>query len=381
MISLLVVNYHSAALAAEAVRTARERTLGALQVVVVDNSCDAREAEALRGLGDTLIVSATNRGYAGAINDGRRACSGETIVIANPDVKFGSDALDILHDALRERDAAAAGPALFWDDAHQWMLPPGDLTTGMQKLDEVLASRSRAWFEQRDRRRFLGRVAFWSLQETTETTMLSGAVLAVRAADFDAVGGFDERFQLYFEETDFLRRLAQSRRRIVYVPYARCRHLFNQSASRVPEEAAARYAQSELRYLEKWNGPFAARALKKLERPMRGYDTRDFDGILELGKIEVSSCVAQTEQDPLQTERAASTGRGSRAEARDDTNPGDVVIEVSPLPTFATAAGHFPPARRVELPADVRASMRGDFYLRVVVRATGEIAGTYRIRP
>jgi GT2 family glycosyltransferase len=343
MISLLVVNYRSAALAVEAVRTARQGTRGELQVVLVDNSCDPREAEALRGHGDTLLVSQTNRGYAGAINDGRKACAGETIVIANPDVTFGDGSIDVLHDSLREERAAVAGPALFWDDAHRWMLPPGDLNTGMQKLDEVLASRSRAWFEQRDRRRFRQRVAFWSLQETVETAMLSGAVLAVRAADFDRLGGFDERFPLYFEETDFLRRVAEAGRRIVYVPAARCRHLFNQSASQVPEEAAARYAQSELRYLSKWNGPFAARLLKQLERPVRGYEAQDSDGIVEF------------ERD-------------------------DVVLEASPLPTFATAAGHFPSSPRVELPADVRASLRGDFYLRTVVRATGELLGTYRIR-
>ncbi len=222
------------------------------------------------------------------------------------------------------------------------MLPPGDLSTAAQKVDEVLASRSRAWFEQRDRRRFLQRVAFWSRRETNETTMLSGAVLAVRAAEFDRVEGFDERFPLYFEETDFLRRVAQFRGRIVHVPRAQCRHLYNQSAAQVADEAAARYAQSELRYLEKWNGPFLARLLKKLERPASGYDAQSFDGELEL------------ERD-------------------------DVVVEASPLATFATAAGFFPSDRRVSLPPEVRASMRGDFYLRVVIRATGEIVRTYRI--
>jgi GT2 family glycosyltransferase len=351
MISLLVVNYRSAVLAAEAVRTARERTSAELQVVVVDNSCDSREAEALRGVGDTLIVSETNRGYAGAINDGRKACSGETMVIANPDVTFGEGALDLLHASLREERAAVAGPALFWDDAGRWMLPPGDLNAGMQKLDEVLASRSRAWFEQRDRRRFLQRVAFWSLRKRTAVPMLSGAVLAVRAADFDALGGFDERFRLYFEETDFLRRVAQSGRRIVYVPDARCRHLFNQSASQVAEEATARYLQSELRYLEKWNGPFAARLLKKLERPMRGYDAQELSGGQAILPVPDG-------QDCLSS----------------------IVVEASPLPTFATAAGHFPSSNRVELPPEVRASLRGDFYLRAVVRATGKVLGTYRIR-
>ncbi|HYK06028.1 MAG TPA: glycosyltransferase [Thermoanaerobaculia bacterium] len=340
MISLLVVNYRSAALAAEAIRTARASTPSPLQVVVVDNSCDPDEANVLRGFTDALLVSGTNRGYAGAINDGRKACTGETIVIANPDVTFAPDSLDILHDSLR--DSAVAGPALFWDDAHRWMLPPGDLYTAPQKVDEVLASRSRSWFEQRDRRRFLQRVAFWSRTEAAPVKMLSGAVLAVRARDFDLMGGFDERFPLYFEETDFLRRVTASRGRIVYIPQARCRHLYNQSAAQVADEAASRYAQSELRYLEKWNGPFVARLLKRLERPSRGYEAEPLDGDLEL------------ERD-------------------------DVVVEASPLPSFTTAAGYFPSQRRVTIPPEVRASMRGEFYLRVVVRATGEVLRTYRI--
>ena len=340
MISLLVVNFRSAALAAEAIRTARASTTSPLQVVVVDNSCDPGEANALRGLADTLLVSETNRGYAGAINAGRKACSGDTIVIANPDVTFAAGSLDVLHESLRH--AAVAGPALFWDDAHRWMLPPGDLYTAPQKLDEVLASRSRAWFEQRDRRRFLQRVAFWNQTETTPVKMLSGAVLAVRAKDFDRLDGFDERFPLYFEETDFLRRVAESRGRIVHVPRARCRHLYNQSAAQVADEAATRYTQSELRYLEKWNGPFVARLLKKLERPMRGHDAEPRHGDLVL------------ERD-------------------------GVVVEASPLATFATAAGYFPESRRVSIPPEVRESMRGEFYLRVVVRETGRIVQTYRI--
>jgi N-acetylglucosaminyl-diphospho-decaprenol L-rhamnosyltransferase len=340
MISLLVVSYRSAALAAEAIRTARASTTSSLQVVVVDNSGDPTEADALRAHADTLIAADTNRGYAGGINLGRAACSGETIVVSNPDVAFAPDAIDHLHDVLGA--AAVAGPAFFWDEAHQWMLPPGDLNTAPEKLDEVLASRSPVWREQRDLRRFRKRVAFWSLRETTRTRMLSGAVMAIRAADFDRVGGFDERFRLYFEESDFLRRIAAIRRPIVYVPTARCRHLFNQSAAQVASEAAAHYAQSELRYLEKWNGPFVARTLKALERPLRDYD-------------------AQPIRLPFHLDRD------------------DVVIEASPIATFATAAGHFPTRGELVVPKEILASLRGDLYLRVVVRATGAIVGTYKI--
>jgi N-acetylglucosaminyl-diphospho-decaprenol L-rhamnosyltransferase len=342
MISLLVVNYRSAALAAEAIRTARASTSEPVQVVIVDNSCDAAEAEALRACADTLLVSDRNRGYAGGINLGRTACQGDTIIVSNPDVTFAPGAIDLLHDALR--DAAVAGPAFFWDEGHQWMLPPGDLNTAREKLDEVLASRSRAWREQRDRRRFLRRVAFWSQQRTTEVRMLSGAVMAIRAADFDHADGFDERFPLYFEESDFLRRMTVLRRRIVHVPEARCRHLFNQSAAQVASEAAAHYAQSELRYLEKWNGPFVARTLKRLERSAPHVE-------------------AEPMRLPLRIERD------------------DIVIEASPLPTFATAAGHFPVDREIGVPADILSTLGGDLYLRVVVRDTGVVLGTYKITP
>lgn len=340
MISLLVVNYRAAALAADAIRTARGSSSSPLQVVVVDNSCDDAEARALAPHADTLIVSKTNRGYAGAINDGRKACEGETIIVSNPDVKFAPHAIDELQAALR--GAAVSGPALFWDDAHAWMLPPGDASTAPQKLDEVLASRSHAWLEQRDRRRFLQRVAFWSLTETTRTNMLSGAVLAIRANAFDELEGFDERFPLYFEETDFLRRVRASRRQIAYVPRARVRHMYNQSASQVASEAAAHYAKSELRSLEKWNGPFVARTLKKLERPMPGREVVETRETIELDRD-------------------------------------DLVVEASPHSAFTTAAGHFPSQRRISLPPEVRASLRGEFYLRLVVRATGEVIATYRI--
>jgi N-acetylglucosaminyl-diphospho-decaprenol L-rhamnosyltransferase len=340
MISLLIVNYRSAALAAEAIRTARASTSEPLQIVVVDNSCDRAEADALRDQADALIVADTNRGYAGGINLGRHACDGETIVVSNPDITFAPAALDHLHGALTR--AAVAGPTFFWDEAHEWMLPPGDLNSGPEKLDEVLASRSHVWREQRDRRRFLRRVAFWSQQSTMQVRMLSGAVMAIRAADFDRVGGFDERFPLYFEESDFLRRIAALRQRITYVPAARCRHLFNQSAAQVAGEAAARYAQSEMRYLEKWNGPFVARTLKKLERPLPPF-------------------AAKPTRLPVVIDRD------------------DVVIEASPLATFSTAAGHFPRGRTIDVPREILQSLQGDLYLRVVVRETGEVLETYKI--
>jgi N-acetylglucosaminyl-diphospho-decaprenol L-rhamnosyltransferase len=333
LISLLIVNYRSAALAIEAIRTARGTTSSQLEIIVVDNSCDANEAEALRPHADRLIASTTNRGYAGAINDGRRACSGEVIVVSNPDVRFDAGSIDALVAALTG-EVVVAGPALYWDDAFTWILPPSELHTAREKVGEVLASRSRGYAASRDRRRIEQRIAFWSSKVTRNVEAISGAVMAIRATAFDELGGFEERFFLYFEETDFLRRVGK--RGVAYVPSARCRHLYNQSAAQ-SSEAAALYAQSEMRYLEKWNGPFVARLLKRLERPaLKG------------------------------------------AQAPSPAQRGDFVIEASPLESFEMAAGHFASTTDVELPAEVWDSYRGNaLYLRVIERATARVVGTF----
>jgi GT2 family glycosyltransferase len=318
-ISLLVINYHTAALAVDAIRTARAASSRPLQVVAIDNSVDTREADALRDVADNVIAASRNLGYAAGINEGRRACDGDIIVVSNPDVRFGESSIDRLVDV----DAAVAGPAFFWDDAHQWMLPPAELQTRSEVIDRVIASRSRAWARRRDRRRFLGRVAFWSIDRPARVRALSGAVMAIRASAFDAAGGFDERFALYFEENDFLRRV---RGDIVYVPSARCRHLYNQSAGGSPE-AASLYARSEMLYLRKWGGAFA----KRFERPLM----------------------------------AAEATPGSLTSA-------NIIVEASPLANFETAAGHF--GEVTDVSEDVWSAYQVDVLsMRAVDRATGAV--------
>ena len=54
---------------------------------------------------------------------------------------------------------------------------------------------------------------------------VTGAAMLIRREAFDSVGGWDERFFLYLEDTDFCRRLAQAGWETWYLPEARMRHL------------------------------------------------------------------------------------------------------------------------------------------------------------
>jgi N-acetylglucosaminyl-diphospho-decaprenol L-rhamnosyltransferase len=338
MISLVVVNYRSAALAAEAIRSARAATEAPLHVVVVENSCDASEAEQLRPHADFLLVAEKNLGYAGAINAARTHCRGEIVIVTNPDVVFFEGAIDRLVEALEDPHTAVAGPALYWDDARQWILPPSEIHTLRGRVDEVLASRLGYWRARRSRRRLRERLAFWALRMPAEVEAISGAVMAIRLRDFDAAGGFDERFALYFEEIDFLRRVAKSGRRVMYVPAAKCRHVYNQSAGAESARAALLFAASEEAYFAKWYGRLVYRAIKRFERVLPPPTHPRCPDRLEL------------------------------------PDGGDLVVEASPLASFDPAAGHFPTGRTVTLPPEVARAYRGDvLYLRAVERDSGRV--------
>jgi N-acetylglucosaminyl-diphospho-decaprenol L-rhamnosyltransferase len=338
--SLIIVNYRSAALAAQAVASARETTSSPLQIIVVDNSVDRRELALLERCGaDVLLAAPANRGYGAGINLGRTKATGDVIVASNPDVIFHPGCIDLLARSLKS-PIGISGPAFFWDDRLRWHLPPADAAGFSAALGTLLAVRSRWFRRRRDAWKARQRIAFWTAESPTLVPALSGAVLAIRRNLFDELGGFDERFFLYFEEHDLIRRAARHGWRSLYVPAARCRHLYNQSARSSPE-TLAHYETSERLFEGRGIGAAAARFVQRLGPRPRPDTFRESDSI----EIE---------------------GR-----------PEDFLVEASPLPGFETAAGHFPESTIVRVPPEVWTAYQDPvLHLRTVWRRTGQTVTT-----
>lgn len=346
--TLVVVNYRSAALTANAIASARRSASAVLKTVIVDNSVDAAEAAELREAGaDELLVAERNLGYAAGINFAMEKCE-ELVIVTNPDVLFFPDALDRLLRHLEDRSVGVVGPKFCWDDEGKWLLPPADLPTRWSKQDEMLARRSSMWRALRDRRRFRRRLRFWRRDRTARLRAVSGAVMAFRRSAWEKVGGFDERFQLYFEEVDFMRRLRDARLQVVYEPSALCRHLYSQSAGS-GASVAQKFARAEVDYFRKWYGE---RFIDVLRRPLPPHSVRS----------------GETLATPI-----ISIPRSLQ--------PSDCVVEISPLDSFDSAAGYFPSEREVRVPAEILAtSSASELHVRVVARRTGSAVKVGTIR-
>ena len=216
----------------------------AVEIIVVDNDSSDGAAQAVSGDGRArLIETGANLGYGAAANLGARDADAEWLVICNPDIVWHPGALDALLTATERWPAAAAfGPTILEPDGSIYpsarALP--SLRTGVGH-----ALFSRLWPSNPWTRRYRGvtdgreRVAGW----------LSGSCLAIRREAFEAIGGFDERYFMFFEDVDLGRRLGAAGCASVYVPAATVTHLGGHSWRARPEPMIGAHHSSAAQYL------------------------------------------------------------------------------------------------------------------------------------
>jgi GT2 family glycosyltransferase len=358
-LSVVFVNYRSAALL-EAALASWQRDASTLAIgvewLVVNNGDDAAGLARLASLPVRLLTPGSNLGYAGGANVGLGAARGEALALANPDLLVLPGATAALLGALET--CPIAGPRFFWDGGRRLMLPPAETRSPSAELARLLATgdgESAARARRRWRRQAR---AHWRAVAPLASHDLSGALLVLRRAIWERLGPFDEGYELYFEETDWLARARAAGVGAVYVPAAEVIHLHGQSAAQ--EAAAGRwFAASASRYRRRWYGEAATARLEQL-----------------------SGRVAPRRRRPVpeSADAALATAAGLETAC---VPSGDWWVEVSPEPGGVPAAGErlrVPPATPAQLmatwrlPAEVTARVAGPLYARLVDPAGRERA-------
>ena len=183
--------------------------LGAVEVVVVDNgSTDGsgdRIAEAFGWV--KLLTNATNLGFAAACNQGARAASHDVLVFLNNDTEGHPGWLGALVDTLLGDDGIGlVGPKL--------LFPDGTLQhAGMWLIDDRRSGALNAvhrWYREAADRPGADR--------RDDLRLVTGAVMAVRRALFDDVGGFDQAYWNGCEDVELCLRVGARGLRVVYEP-------------------------------------------------------------------------------------------------------------------------------------------------------------------
>jgi len=218
--AIIVLNWNGCADTLECLGSLRRLDYPARHVVVDNGSVD----ESVRIIREKfpeveLIETGANLGYAGGNNVGIRAMlerGAKYLVLLNNDTIMDPDALTKLIQAGESRPEAGIFGAriVAYDD------PERVLYAGAVEVSEG------AYYS------FLtdcGNGAKGAGQELYPAPFVHGAGFMIRASMLAQIGLLDERYFLYFEETDFCSRARLHGHRIVVVPSATIRHKVSRS--------------------------------------------------------------------------------------------------------------------------------------------------------
>ena len=219
-----------------------------VRVIIADNgSTDGAPEEAVqRYPGTELLRTGGNLGYGTAVNRAVATlpAGDEFVVVANPDVVWGPDSIDLLLDAAaRWPQAGSLGPLIRDPDGSVYPSArhlPSLIRGGMHAV-VGFAWKANPWTKSYRQERL----------EPSERPVgwLSGSCLLVRRSAFDAIGGFDERYFMYMEDVDLGDRLGRAGWLNVYVPGSEILHDKGHSTGRDPARNLTAHHTSTYIYL------------------------------------------------------------------------------------------------------------------------------------
>ena len=249
-IAVLTVSYYSGEHLARLIKSLK----GESEVrILVANNAIGDELQEIRQSGVEVVDMVGNIGYGGAINAlTPRVHDVDWYLIVNPDVEMDAGALGQMTTEGESDDAiGVVGPLI--------RSPDGAIYPSARRLPSLLHGIGHAlfahiWPNNPWTHSYLADRADYTVRR--EAGWLSGSCILVRSSSFHAVGGFDEKFFMYFEDVDLCERIAAIGSKIVFAPAATVVHAgghstlkreVNRSMIRAHHRSAYKYLSSKYR--------------------------------------------------------------------------------------------------------------------------------------
>jgi GT2 family glycosyltransferase len=205
-VSVVIVNFRSADHTSTAIEGLRGLNWPAdrLEIIVVDNASGDGSLDILRaGAPDACIVeSAVNTGFAGGCNLGVDHATGDYVALLNPDARPHREWISAAVAVLESQPSVGcvASKVLDWDGTN---------------LDYGSVGMS---FDGQAYKYHAGQPDTGGFEEQADVLFPTGSAMVMRTHLFRELGGFDERYFMFFEDVDLGWRLWLRGHRVRYVP-------------------------------------------------------------------------------------------------------------------------------------------------------------------
>ena len=228
-LSIIIVNWNGGNLLQRCVETiVSSRPVTSYEVVIIDNASEDDSLDQLRSSEPLaplianqqlrIFNNSENRGFGAANNQGFAFTNAPFLFLLNLDTEMRPGTIDTLMETIKsDSRIGVCGPKILNTDGSlqvsAFFNPPRVWHTILSqlKLYNLLPHRLRGEL-------LLG--GHWDHDRLRSVPMLSGAAMLARRTMIDEVGGFNEQFHMYSEDTEWCWRITKAGWKLMFVPDA-----------------------------------------------------------------------------------------------------------------------------------------------------------------
>ena len=250
-LSFIIVNHRSDLYLKKCLASIAEASFSfSYEVIVVHNDGEIHEGFLMpKEIPLRIYQTEDACGYGTANNFGAKFTQGKNLCFLNPDTLILEGDFGQILDLL-EKEIGIVGPKLVTDEqknVQPWCT--GEEITLAQTIKNNLGLGASKMI--------------WQKNEPILTDWVSGACLFIRKNLFEELGGFDEKFFMYFEDVDLCRRAKAKKQKILYFPIATVFHWGGKSQQSDAAQKKFYYASQDY-YFQKHFGTFSRQTLQFL---------------------------------------------------------------------------------------------------------------------
>jgi len=212
---VIIISHNNSDVTLKCLESVYESDVAAgLNIMVVDN-CSTDDT--VRRISENfpkvkIIENEKNLGYAKAANIGVKNSDSDFVIVTNNDVVFYKNTIsDFIEYLKSDKQAGVVGGQQFFPDGRK-QISFGDLPGLNLVFKDLLLIN---FFKRR----------YANNSQIMKVPYLDGGCLAIKRKDFDTVGGFDEDYFFYTEETDFCYKMKKAGKSVVFNPGIKFIHL------------------------------------------------------------------------------------------------------------------------------------------------------------
>ena len=261
-VSVVIVNWNTRDMVLRllaSLLTGDEESAQDLELIVVDNNSKDGSVEAIRREFPSvkLVAQTENRGFAGGVNPGVGVATQPLVLLLNTDAQTSRSSIEqAARYMAKQPDVGILGPQILsprgtpqpsaWrDPSLKWIALSA---VGLSKLKALN-------FERYHERTFTS---------AAEVDCVSGCAMMIRRELLEELGGFDEDYFMYFEETDFCVRARRRGKKVHHGPVGEFVHEEGGTSKTVRLRTFLDFRRSQILFQAKHGGIAAAMVARGL---------------------------------------------------------------------------------------------------------------------